>query len=648
MPALLGPTERYLCLAPGHATLDLFSMIRDDLHGKLRSAMRLATQEDEPAGATGEGTPNGSLLASCRVEAHRVEHGGEELFLIYFVEGTGHGWPPHSAQPHAPKVAGLEEEPWRTEEELRAAARSLEAADDGRAVTGDARPVTEEVRSANKRQPTSEEGLQPANEEFTALNRQLQEALGRQRTTADGLQDVLCSTDVAILLLDSELRIRFFTPATRLFFSITRSDVGRPLADFHSLASDNALEADAREVLRSRVAMEREVGTPAGRWRRRMLPYRTHGDAVEGVVITLSDSTEQKRRKVTLETAKQDAERASLAKSRFLATVSHDLRQPLQTLAILHELLAKRAEGVDPEKLVDQLGRTLGSMLDTLNILLGVNQIEEGSTQPEVAEFSLDGPLGQVRDEFASAAGAQGGDDDNGTRAAVRILLEDSGLAVRDFESAEAFQSARRHDGERCPLIDGHLPGIGGVELLRLMRAAIDQLLAAMMTARSDVPMAMKAGAAEFIGKPISGPDLPGRTQRALEQSRDSSKQMEWRGDATRRLASLTPRQRSIMDLVLAGMPNKNIAADLGISQRTVETHRAAVMRRTGAKSLPALARLAVAATGSPAEAPVVRLSERQPEPHACKQVAGSKPDQPAFRRGHPARALSTQAAAAP
>jgi two-component system CheB/CheR fusion protein len=121
-----------------------------------------------------------------------------------------------------------------------------------------------------------------------------------------------------------------------------------------------------------------------------------------------------------------------------------------------------------------------------------------------------------------------------------------------------------------------------------------------MMTGDSDVQIAvqaMKAGASDFIEKPIGRGDLLDSVARALEQSRDSNKRAAWQEAAANHIAGLTPRQHQIMDLVLAGHPSKNIAADLGISQRTVENHRASIMTRTGAKSLPALARLALAAT---------------------------------------------------
>jgi len=120
------------------------------------------------------------------------------------------------------------------------------------------------------------------------------------------------------------------------------------------------------------------------------------------------------------------------------------------------------------------------------------------------------------------------------------------------------------------------------------------------------VPMAvqaMKAGAADFIEKPIAAADLLAGIDRALERSQDSAKRTAWQASAAQHIAGLTARQREIMQLVLAGQPSKNIAADLGISQRTVENHRASIMRKTGTKSLPALARLALAAAGpDPAE----------------------------------------------
>ena len=117
----------------------------------------------------------------------------------------------------------------------------------------------------------------------------------------------------------------------------------------------------------------------------------------------------------------------------------------------------------------------------------------------------------------------------------------------------------------------------------------------------------MKAGASDFIEKPIGAGQLLACVARALEEARDSSKLAAWREGAADQVAGLTARQHQIMDLVLAGHPSKNIAADLGISQRTVENHRASIMKKTGSKSLPALARLALAAAWNGSDEPVAQ-----------------------------------------
>jgi two-component system CheB/CheR fusion protein len=140
---------------------------------------------------------------------------------------------------------------------------------------------------------------------------------------------------------------------------------------------------------------------------------------------------------------------------------------------------------------------------------------------------------------------------------------------------------------------------MGGLALLQRLKGEGSRLASIMITGQGDVPMAveaMRAGAADFIEKPIRRDELFASIERALEQTRDSAKLSVQREAASTRLAGLTARQRQIMKLVLAGHPSKNIAADLGISQRTVENHRAAAMKKTGSHSLSALIRLALAA----------------------------------------------------
>jgi two-component system CheB/CheR fusion protein len=191
-------------------------------------------------------------------------------------------------------------------------------------------------------------------------------------------------------------------------------------------------------------------------------------------------------------------------------------------------------------------------------------------------------------------------DDDNTLRETIRMVLEAAGREVEDFQSCEAFLQAYVPGRVACLLVDANLPGMKGLELLQKLRASGDAMPTIMITGSNDIAIAveaMKAGAIDFIEKPFERTDMLDSVTRALEHSRDANKLKVWKQHASDQIADLTPRQHQIMDMVLAGHPSKNIAADLGISQRTVENHRAEIMKRTESKSIPALARLALAAT---------------------------------------------------
>jgi two-component system CheB/CheR fusion protein len=903
----LGPTDRYLRVVPGHPTHDLLAMARQGIRTKLRSAIQQASQDNVRIVVRGGRTTSGQDHAgtfSIAVQPFRSE--GEELLLICFVDDpkAGPGRDRVGAPRDLPRIAELEQELEATRTELQGAIHNLEiSGEEQKAINEEALSVQEEYQSTNEELLTSKEELQSLNEELTALNSQLQETLERQRTTSNDLQNVLYSTDVATLFLDKDLNIRFFTPATKALFAIIPTDIGRPLSDLNSLAADADLLTDARSVVGTQEPTEREIESRTGScYIRRILPYRTQNDGIEGVVITFADITERRHVADELGVAKRQADLANAAKSRFLAAASHDLRQPLQTLALVQGLLAKNVESEKAKKLVSRLDETLGAMSGMLNTLLDINQIEAGTVHAEMIDFPVESLLDQLRDEFSYHAQAKGltlrvvpctlsinsdprlleqmvrnllsnalkytrhgkvllgcrrhrgklkievwdtgigipdtelraifeeyhqldnaarersrglglglsivqrlsallghrvhvrsrpgrgsvfsievgllacrtaqsgihhpssinangteqirhvgsilvieddpdvrellevflkdeghevataydginardlieggmarpdliladynlpngmngtvvaallrevlhrpvpaiiltgdistntasnvalqdcmqlnkpvrlkeltqaiqrllplsriavqpraprpaevsggfgspviyvVDDDNSIRGAIRSVLEDDNRLVEDFDTCEAFLAAFRPSREACLVIDAYLPGMNGLTLLQRLHDAGHRLPAIMITGNSDVAIAvqaMKAGASDFIEKPISRGELLACVDRALEQSRDSSKLSAWREDAATHVAGLTPRQRQVMEMVLAGHPSKNIAADLGISQRTVENHRASIMTKTGTKSLPALARLALAAAVNDAD----------------------------------------------
>ena len=407
----LGPTERYLRVPPGAPTQDILAMVPRAVRTKLRSAIQRAVQDKARITVPGGEVKQDGQVLRFDIDVQPVRSDDEDLLLVCFVAR-----PTPSATPDAPavqrnvaNVADLQHDLDATRVELQGAIHNLEISnEDLKAFNEEARSASEEYQSANEELLTSKEELQSLNEELTALNTQLQETLERQRTTSNDLQNVLYSTDVATLFLDTELRIRFFTPATKELVSVIPADIGRPLSDLNLLASDRALLADARTVLEQRTPIEREIAGSEGRWYvRRVLPYRTLDNGVEGVVITFADITERRRAAEALEQAKQQAEMANAVKSRFLAAASHDLRQPLQTLSLLQGLLAKTVEGTRPREFVTRLGDTVGAMSEMLNTLLDINQIEVGTINPEISSFPINTIFDQLRNEFAYHANAQ-------------------------------------------------------------------------------------------------------------------------------------------------------------------------------------------------------------------------------------------------
>jgi len=187
-------------------------------------------------------------------------------------------------------------------------------------------------------------------------------------------------------------------------------------------------------------------------------------------------------------------------------------------------------------------------------------------------------------------------DDDPSVRRAIRRLIGSVGLQVELFGSAKEFLHSRRPDAPSCLVLDIRLPGISGLDFQRELAAANIHIPIIFITAHGDIPMtvrAMKAGAVEFLTKPFRDQDLLDAIHAALEQDRAKRQQEEEMATLRQRWESLTPREREVLPLVVSGLLNKQIAAEIGTSETTVKVHRGQLMRKMGADSLAELVRLA-------------------------------------------------------
>lgn len=194
-------------------------------------------------------------------------------------------------------------------------------------------------------------------------------------------------------------------------------------------------------------------------------------------------------------------------------------------------------------------------------------------------------------------------DDDEALRDSLVWLLESSGYQVLAHESAEAFLAVYNEHLTGCLVLDVRMPGMSGLELFEELGRRRCTLPVIFITGHGDVPMAvsaLKKGAVDFIEKPFSDRDMLGLIEQCLATERENRSKRRQEADTARRLEQLTQREREVLNLIIVGKLNKQIADVLGISIKTVEVHRARVMEKMGAHSLAELVQHVVSAEPAP------------------------------------------------
>ena len=305
-----GATEQYLIQPRGGPTRELLMLVREEMRGTVRATLQRAKSQNETAeskdGTLGEGAGRVRLYVHVVPLEPRVT---TAYFLVGFERRSD---PP--PLPASDGAAGaqkqsdeLAEELGRVRDELQSTAEELQTSNEEmKASHEEVTSINEELQSSNEELETSKEELQSLNEELTTVNAQLQAKMEEVERARNDLASLLSSTNIAVIFLDRQFRIRSFTPAVRDLLELISSDVGRPLSDLARKFTDPDLLADADGVLSRLVPSEREISAEGERtYLRRVTPYRTANDRIDGVVVTFIDVTALKTAQAAVQASEE-------------------------------------------------------------------------------------------------------------------------------------------------------------------------------------------------------------------------------------------------------------------------------------------------------------------------------------------------------
>jgi two-component system, chemotaxis family, CheB/CheR fusion protein len=350
-----GHTSPYLDPAPGDASLNLLRMAREGLVLPLRRVLKAAAELQHSVKESGVVLQRNGREEKISLEVTPVagEASGEQFWLVVFASGeqasTEQMWEefPDARTPSAEgHSAQLERELAETQEYLRHVTEEYEAhAEELRAANEEARSANEELQSTNEELSTTKEELQSANEELITINEELQNRNGELSATNSDLKNLLAAVSAAIVMVDSDLRIRRFNTIAERLLDLGPIDVGRPLSHLRGRIQTPEMEQQAREVIDTLHKVEREFQDMEGHWYATAVrPYRTVDDRIAGAVITIQDIDPLKRLLAAAEDARDYAEGMIETVREPLIVLDADLRVQRATPAFYETFLVSREE----------------------------------------------------------------------------------------------------------------------------------------------------------------------------------------------------------------------------------------------------------------------------------------------------------------
>jgi two-component system, chemotaxis family, CheB/CheR fusion protein len=306
-----GRTGKYLEPATGKANLNIYAMAREGLQYELGSGVRRALAENEIVIMKGLRVKTDSLTQIINLTIKPVTEPGvlKGLLLVVFEDvveplaikrSRSRRMVPETF--HNDRVVELERELQYTKDNLQKTLEEMQTSkEELRSANEELQSTNEELQSTNEELTTSKEELQSLNEELMSVNAELQTKIDELTLVHDDMKNLLNSTDIATLFLDSDLNVRRFTTQATSIIKLIKSDIGRPISDITSSLHYDALAEDVKEVLETLVYKETQAMTKTGQWYTvRIMPYRTHENVIDGVVITFANITALKQLEISL------------------------------------------------------------------------------------------------------------------------------------------------------------------------------------------------------------------------------------------------------------------------------------------------------------------------------------------------------------